>query len=264
MKRKSFYLLFTAFAATQLSAPAFADPESTVAVTVEDREFNKGQGSVKSITMEYKRVSDTTTLIVAPKVSERRAPSGRTSELGGDATIYQKWSSAFTTRTTIGASEDNGIEPGLNFAQDFTVKVAKNTTVTLGGRFARWQGNDVAFYSGGLRQYFQGGSVSYTLTRTAPSNSKAFFAHLANLTVQDGAGKAGKTALWLSYGGSSETRTPLGASLSGKDAGVTVQRTQPISKDWSLIPTVGYSRFAVSSGYLSSFNFGLGISLRVD
>ncbi len=264
MNRKSFYLLLSAATAVQFSTPALAKTETTAGVTVEDREFDKNQGAVKSITMEYKRVSDTTTFIVGPQVSERRSPGGRSSELGADATVYQKWSPAFTTRTSIGVSEDNGIQPGVTIAQDLTFKVAKDTTVTVGGRFARWQGTEVEFYSAGLRQYFKGGSVSYTLTRTTPSNSKAFFAHLGNLTLNDGVGKAGKTSIWLSYGGSSESRTPLGASLAGKDAGVTVQRTQPISKTISLVPMVGYSRFAVSSGYLSSFNFGLGLSLKLN
>lgn len=264
MKIKSFNLLLSAAAALQISAPAFAKAESTASVTVEDREFNKGQGSVKSIKMEYMRVSDTTTIILEPQISERRSLAGKASEFGGEATVYQKWSPTFTTRTSIVVSEDNGIQPGLNLVQDLTFKVAKSTTTTLGARYARWQGIEVTFYSGGLRQYFKGGSVSYTLTRAAPNKNKAFFAHLANLSLQDGPGKASKTSLWLSYGGSSETRTPLGARLSGKDAGVTVQRTQPISKDFSLIPMVGYSRFAVSSGYLSSFNFSLGIRLNVD
>ena len=264
MKPKSFYLLLSAAAALQISTPALAKTETTASVNLEDREFDKNQGAVKTVTMEYKRVSDSTTFIVGPQVSERRSPGGRTSELGGDATVYHKWSPALTTRTSIGVSEDNGIQPGLTLSQDMTFKVAKDTTVTIGDRLARWQGTEVGFYSAGLRQYFKGGSVSYTLTRTAPSNSKAFFAHLANLTLQDGAGKTGKTSLWFSYGGSSESRTPLGASLSGKDAGVTVQRTQPISKTISLLPMVGYSRFALLSGYLTSFNFGLGIRLNLN
>jgi hypothetical protein len=97
-----------------------------------------------------------------------------------------------------------------------------------------------------------------------PQNDKAFFAHLANFSVQDGKGKSGKTSLWLSYGGSSETRTPQGPSLSRNDAGITLQRTQPLAGRISLIPSVGYSRFAVTDGYISSFNIGLGLSLKLN
>ena len=145
------------------------------------------------------------------------------------------------------------------------MRVAKNTAVTAGVRWAEYfGGREATFLSLGARQYFRGGSVAYRLTRTSADGQKAFYAHLVNLTIKDGGDSDGKTQLWASTGAASLARAQFDASFSGKDRAFLIQRTQPISPSLALLISGGISSYAAPTGRFTGTNIGLGLTADLD
>ena len=179
--------------------------------------------------------------------------------VGGGVTVYQDWSSTFSTRTAAFVAENEPVFAELGFAQDVTIAVADKTTVTLGGRWARYFGNqDVTFLSAGARRYFRGGSVSYRLTHVNPEGRDAFLAHLVNITIDDASGE-GKTQLWLSTGEASLDRSQIDGDFDGQNRAAMLQRTQPLTSNLALVASAGLSSFDRPQGDFTSLNLGLGV-----
>ena len=182
--------------------------------------------------------------------------------LGG--TIYQDWSPAFTTRTQIFAAEDKPVFAKFNIDQDFTAVIIKGLTATAGARWARYTGGqEVSFLSLGARYYFDGGSIAYRVTRTAPDGRRAFPAHLINLSIDDGQGE-GKTQLWISAGAASLMNASNDNLVSQNDYGVVLRRVQPLSGSLALVVSAGYTSYALPSGRTGAPNFGLGFLMALD
>ncbi len=271
MKLNFKILVRAALISTSLCAPAAfgqtVDDDSsvqTVALSVDTQEFSKGRGSFRSATLEYKFELDDTTVLLSPTIGERKAGALRATSLGLGATVYHDWSDKVSTRSHIFVSESDPVFAEIDAAQDISFHIAPKTTMTAGLRWARYAGGrDVSFASLGARYYFHGGSVAYRATRTKASGQGAFLAHMVNLNVNDPHG-GGKTQLWLSTGAASLTRAQFDQGFSGDDHAATVQRTQPLSEDFSLIATAGISSYALPVGRYTGANFGLGLAFKLD
>ena len=245
--------------ALALPAAAGAQDEHSVYVAAQTQELSDDLGSLRSVRLEYKAVLDDTTVLVSPIVGERRAPGISATAVGGGVTVYQDWSSTFSTRTAAFVAENEPVFAELDFAQDVTIAVADKTTVTLGGRWARYFGNqDVTFLSAGARRYFRGGSVSYRLTHVNPEGRDAFLAHLVNITIDDASGE-GKTQLWLSTGEASLDRSQIDGDFDGQNRAAMLQRTQPLTSNLALVASAGLSSFDRPQGDFTSLNLGLGV-----
>jgi len=261
---KRFAFCATVLAGALQAAPALAQSAQTLTATTESDEYSDGLGSVRSLKLEYKRVDEGTTVVFTPAVGERRAAGFSATAVGGGAAIYHDWSPAISTRMSAFFAENEPVFANQDLALDLTAKVAANTTVTLGGRYARYYGGvDVVFASAGVRQYFRFGSVSYRLTRVDPEGRDAYFAHLFNLSVKDGKGD-GRTQLWLSAGEASYSSVHMPAGFSGKDYGINLQRVQPLGGNVNLVPSLGYTSYARPGDRVSAVNLGLGISMGLD
>jgi len=245
-------------------APLWARTSHTVTATAETQEFSDDAGSLRTITLEYKLVNDDTTVLFTPQIGERRAPGVRATAVGGGVTLYHDWSDAVSTRTSGFIAEDDPVFAEYEFAQDVTLKVGDSTTVTVGGRLARYFGNqDVTFLSAGARQYFRFGSASYRLTHVDPEGRDPYLAHLVNLVLNDPSG-AGKTQLWLSLGEASISSVQVPNNFSGDDYGAVLRRVQPISDKFALVPSVGYTSYDRPGGRLGAVNVGLGLEFALD
>jgi len=247
------------------ATPAQAGDGPSVTVAASSQDFSDGYGSLRSVTLEYKAVlDDDTTVLVSPVVGQRRTASMEESAVGGGATVYHDWSGTVSTRTQAFVAEDEPVFANLDLSQDVTVKVASQTTVTVGGRWARYfGGKEVTFLSVGARQYFKGGSVAYRLSRIDPEGGRAFLAHLLNLTLDDPHG-AGKTRLWLGTGAASLERSQLEDSFTGHDWSGLVQRAQPLTGKLALIGSAGVSTYARPGDDITSTTIGLGLKLGLD
>jgi YaiO family outer membrane protein len=251
----------TAFA-QDVPEPA-GDASQSVEVSAESQDYTKGFGSLRSVKIEYRVDFADTTVTFSPTIGERRVSGSSVTALGVGGTIYHDWSDTISTRTHAFVAEDQPVFANLDFAQDVSVKLADKTVATLGARWARYFGNqEVWFVSGGLRQYFKGGSVAYRLTWVKPEGRDAFLAQLASLTVNDGRGR-GKTQLWVNYGGASFDRT-LDSSFSGKGYGGLVQRVQPIDKAVSLSLSAGLESYARPAGRVEGTKLGLGLQFSLN
>ena len=205
---------------------AAATPRLTLNLSGETRDFGEDRGSLDTITLEYKIEDGDTTVLLTPTIGNRRGDGASVTAGGFDGAIYQRWNDVISTRSELFVAENEPVFAHLDFAQDVTVKVARNTTVTVGARWAKYSGGrDVAFQSLGVRQYFKGGSASYRLMRINPDNRKAFYGHLLNFSIYDVEG-AGKTQLWLSAGAASFDRVQPEDNVSGDDYSVVFQRFQ--------------------------------------
>jgi len=246
------------------SAPLLAQVSQTVTATAESDEYSDGYGSLRSIKLEYKRVDEGTTVVFTPAVGERRAAGLSETAVGGGAAIYHDWSPVISTRVSAFFAEDAPVFAQRDLALDLTAKVGGNTTLTVGGRYARYfGGKDVTFVSAGVRQYFRFGSVAYRLTRVDAEGRDAYLAHLFNISVKDARGE-GRTQLWLSAGEASLSRVQMPVDFSGKDYAATLQRVQPVGGKLNIIPTLGYSSYARPGDRVEAVNLGLGLAVGLE
>ena len=243
---------------------AVAQTTQSVTVSAETQDFSDGRGSLRTGTLDYKIDLGDTTVVASPTVGTRRVGGAKATATALGAAVYHNWSERVSTRTQAFVAEQEPVFAHLDFAQDVTVKVAKNTAITAGARWAEYfAGREVTFVSLGARQYFKGGSIAYRLTRVNPDNRSGYFGHLVNLSVNDARGK-GKTQLWLSTGAASATRLQLESNLAGKDRALMVQRTQPLNDRLALIASAGVSSYGNPSNRVTSTTFGLGLSVGID
>jgi YaiO family outer membrane protein len=247
------------------AAPAaHAQDAHSVQLRAETQDFSDDLGSLRSATLEYKAVLGETTILVSPTVGERRVGGLSETAVGGGATVYHDWSDRVSTRTEAFVAEEEPVFANLDFAQDVTVQVADKTTVTLGGRWARYFGDrEVTFLSLGARRYFKGGSVAYRLSRVDPEGRGPFLSHLVNLSINDGRG-AGKTQLWLAAGAASLERSQLEDNFQGEDYSALLQRTQPLTTKVALVASAGLSSYDRPGDRITATNFGLGLLVGLD
>jgi YaiO family outer membrane protein len=244
--------------------PVLAQSSQTVTATAETDEYSDGYGSLRSVKLEYKLVDEGTTVVFTPAIGERRAAGFSDTAVGGGATIYHDWSPSISTRASAFFAENAPVFARNDLAFDLTAKVADDTTVTVGGRYARYfGGKDVVFVSAGVRQYFRFGSVSYRLTRVDPEGRDPYLAHLFNISVKDAKGD-GRTQLWLSAGEASLSRVQMPADFSGKDYAAMLQRVQPLTDKLNIIPSLGYSSYARPGDRVGAVNVALGVGWALD
>ena len=250
--------------APQASAKADQPDRQSIRIEAETQDYSHDAGSLRSLRIEYKFENDDTTVLFSPAVGQRRTAGSTTTAIGGGATVYHNWSDRISTRTEAFITEDKSVFASLELAQDLTLKVGSLTTVTAGGRWARYAGGqDVSFISLGARRYFRGGSVAYRLTRVDPEGLNSSWGHLINLTINDGRG-AGKTQLWLSTGANELARSQLTGSFNGQDYAGMVKRTQPLSDKLALIVGAGVSSYDRLGGRITATNFELGLQIGIE
>lgn len=198
------------------TVPASAKSSTSVIAEAQIHDYSDQRGSLRTFTLEYRRDIGGSGIMVGPTWAEQRLGSTLRRSAGGKVAFDLQLTRNLTSRTQVSAASNPGIVPLFEVGQELGLQVHKGTVATFGIRYARFQGEDATFSSAGLRRYFKGGSIAYRLTRTAPERGGAFFAHLANLAINDGSG-TGRTQLWLAHGASADNRLPSGQTLSGRD-----------------------------------------------
>ena len=255
-----FFHVMPAWAGTDTATPA----PSMISINAETQEFSRDFGSLRSVRIEYKDVFDSTTALFTPVVGRRTNATTSETSLGGGLEIYQKWSPDISTRTAIFVSEDKPVFARIDFAQDVTVAFGKQSTGTVGVRWAEYANGEKTFFiSAGGRRYFNGGSFAYRATYTRPNSGDSFVAHLVNLTINDPTGR-GKTQLWLGYGETAADRSPFNSNFSGHDYGGTVRRVQPLGDGKiDAVFLLGVTSYGNLSGRVWGKTAGLGLSLNL-
>jgi YaiO family outer membrane protein len=234
-----------------------------VRIEFERLDLGGDYGRIDSLEAEYKAVFDDTTVVFTPEIGRRQSAGGSDTSVRVAAEIYHDWSDTVSSRTAFAVSEDEPIYARFEIGQDLTVKVARNTTVTGGVRYANYFGDrDVLFYSLGARQYFKGGSVAYRATLVDPDNHKAFVSHLANISINDGQGR-GKTQMWLSAGGVALERQAINGEFTGTDYAGTVKRIQPLTDDLDVVVSAGLTSYDRPTGRELGNSVGIGLQFKV-
>lgn len=263
---KSIGTLCAALVAVGTSGAAFAQDEGgknaqSVEAFAEQEAYSDGLGKLKSVSLEYKLVNDDTTVVFTPAVGERSVGAFSETAFGAGVAVYFKLSEGVSTRTYAAIAEDEPVFANRQLAQDVTFNATKDTTITVGGRWARYFGDrDVYFVSAGARHYFKGGSVSYRLSYVDPEGRDGFLAHLVNLSLNDRDGR-GKTQLWLGAGAASLDRPIDQPNFSGEDYSATLRRVQPLTGQLSLVGQVGITSFDRPAGRVEATNIGVGLRL---
>lgn len=245
------------------SNPACASDKSpdTVTTVAQVQDFDQGLGSLRTLEIQISHSRDPDTFVLTPVIGERRIGAFHDTAIGGSLEFYHDWSSKVSSRSQVFISENKTPFAHWTVSQEITVKVAGKTTATVGGRFARYFGdNDVVYLSGGVHQYFNHGSVLYRLTWTKPEFSSGYLAQLGSITVNDNRG-AGKTQLWVSYGSASPINNQSQDTFRGKDYGFVIQRNQPLNGNLSAVFRIGASSYDRPGGRATAPTFGIGLSL---
>lgn len=241
---------------------AAADTKQALSLAAEREDFSQKLGSRRSVKLDYRWEEKDTSLTFTTAAGERKSVVSTDRAIGGGLTVTHKWSASLSSRSQLFVSQGDPVFARLDVSQDFTATVVKDTTVTLGARFARFHGGrDVRFGSAGIRRYFKGGSIAYRMSLADPDGASPHLAHLINLAVRDGAG-GGQTRVWLSTGEAAYTRPQLGTAFSGKDRAAVLQRTQPIFGPVSLAATVGIASYGRPGRDVKSKSFGLGLTTK--
>ena len=246
-----------------VSNPASASDKTTDTVTTvaQVQDFDQGLGSLRTLEIQISHAQGPNTFVLTPVIGERQIGAFHDSAIGASLEVYHDWSSRVSSRSEAFVSENKTPFAHWTVSQDITVKVADKTTVTVDGRFARYFGDkDVVFLSGGVRQYFKLGSVSYRLTWTKPAFSSGYLAHLGSITIKDNRG-TGKTQLWVSYGSATPINNQSQTSFRGKDYGFVMQRKQPLGGNLSAILRIGVSSYDRPGARATAHTFGIGLSL---
>lgn len=252
----------TPAATAQTATPAEA--AQSIIATVESRAFSDDRGSLRSLTVEHKFDNGDTTILLAPTAGERRVAGAKDASLGIGGTIYRDWSQTVSTRTNLFVAEKAPVFAHVDVAQDVTIRLPGQTTVTTGVRWAEYFGDrEATFYSLGARRYFSGGSIGYRLTRTQAEGQDGFFAHLVNLSLNDSQGK-GRTQLWLSSGEASTSNSQFDERLAGSNRTLMLQRTQPLWSDVALVVSAGVSSYDYPGIRYTATTIGLGLSVALD
>lgn len=257
-----FKIAFAVLASTVAVSPlaAGSTQKQSVSASAETEDFSQDLGSLRSVKIEYKLEAEDTTVTFTPVIGERQSQTASETSIGVGVAVYQDWSTDLSTRTAVFISEEDPVFAQYDVAQDFSAKVAKETVVTIGGRWARFFGEqDVYFASAGARQYFKRGSIAYRLSLIDPEGRRPFLAHLVNLSLKDSKGE-GQTRLWLSAGEASFARPQLGDQFDGSDIGGVIQRLQPFSDNLALTLTAGINRYGRPGKDVTSTTFGLGLT----
>ncbi len=247
------------------SNPACASDKSpdTVTTVAQVQDFDQGLGSLRTLEIQVSHSRGPDTFVLTPVIGERRIGAFHDTVIGGSLELHHDWSSKVSSRSHVFVSENKTPFAHWTASQDINVKVAAKTTITVGGRFARYFGdNDVVYMSGGVRQYFNMGSVAYRLTWTKPAFSSGYLAHLGSITIKDNRG-TGKTQLWVSYGSASPISIQSQDTFRGKDYGLAFQRNQPLNGNLSAIFRFGVSSYDRLGGRVTAPTFGFGLSLPI-
>ncbi len=240
--------------------PALANDDKSAQVVAERRDYSDGFGELNTVTGEFLATEGDTTIVIEPRWGERETSVGSWDAVGIGADVYHRFSQGVSTRTRLAVAQDEPVFANIDVAQDVTVRLAPALTGTVGARYARFFGDqDVYFVSGGPRYYFKGGSISYRLSYIEPKNRDEIWAHMVQLTVNDGADSRGKTQLWLSAGETSLDDAVFVGQASGKDYAAYLRRYQPISGQFDLIANVGIASYDRPGGRVTAPTFGVGI-----
>ena len=253
-------------ASLAIATSAHAEDKSaqTFSLNTQSQDFNQGFGTLTTASFEYKYKAKTSTFVLTPIVGQRDTAATKETSIGAGLAVYHNWSSIISTRSEVFVAEDKSPFQHLDVAQDVTGKIGTDTAITLGARWARYAGGqDVWFVSGGVRQYFKGGSVAYRLSWTKPDTRNGYLSHLGSLTINDSKGK-GKTQLWLSVGSASLATSQLPDSFRGKDLAGFLQRFQPINERMALLLSLGLSSYDRPVSRVTAKTFGLGLSIELN
>jgi YaiO family outer membrane protein len=256
-------ILTGALIALATATPALAAEKQTVTLSAQSQDFDSGLGSQRTVTLEYAKVAGENTFVLAPMVGQRRAGGKSDTAVGFEGEVYHDWSKVVSTRTSGFVAENKTPFAQWSFGQDVSVTVASATSLTVGGRYARYFGNtDVAFVSAGVRRYFKRGSVAYRMTWTKPDFRSGYLAHLVSATLNDASGE-GKTQIWASYGAASLAPAQVPDSFRGKDLGLLLQRVQPVGSGIDVLIRAGVSRYDRPAGDVTATTVGLGLRLAL-
>lgn len=247
-----------------LSTPALASNGQSVQVVAETRDYSDGYGELNTIVAELAVKQGSTTIVIEPRWGERVISSASWSAAGIGATLYQRFSPGLYTTTRIAAAQNEPVFAELNAAQDVTVRVARSVTATFGARYSRYYGKrDVYFLSSGVRYYFKRGAIAYRLSHIDPDHKNPIWAHLVQVTMNDGAGN-GKTQLWLGAGGNALEDAVFVDHATGDDYSVYLRRYQPITDKIDLIGNLGIASYDRPGGRITAPTFGVGLRLALD
>ncbi|KOQ64824.1 hypothetical protein ABW41_03875 [Stenotrophomonas maltophilia] len=171
---------------------------------------------------------------------ERDYGSKRFSGNRVQGSLHQRWSPRFSTRTAFTASNDDPVFVNRQLNQDFQWKVAPQTVLSVGGKYAQYHaGAYVSGWSVGASHYFPRVTTSLRHERHRQSNGPDGHGTTLSLRLKDAQG-GGSTQLWLGSGTSGYTADSDPLLLREHDARrAFLRRSQPLGEHLVLDMGIG-------------------------
>lgn len=162
---------------------------------------------------------------------ERDYGSARYSGNRVQGSLHYDWSPSVATRTSMMASNDDPVFVNRQINQDIVWKVAEQTVLSVGGKYAEYHGSSyVSGWSIGASHYFPRVMASIKHERHRQSNGPDGHGTTVSLRLKDSQGR-GSTQLWLGSGTSGYTAEADPLLLREHDAKrVFLRRSQPLGE----------------------------------
>ncbi|HDS0948751.1 TPA: YaiO family outer membrane beta-barrel protein [Stenotrophomonas maltophilia] len=171
---------------------------------------------------------------------ERDYGSARFSGNRVQGSLHHAWSPTVSTRTAFIASNDDPVFVNRQVNQDLQWKVAPQTVLSVGGKYAEYHaGAYVHGWSVGAAYYFPQVTASIRHERHSQSNGPDGYGTTLSLRLKDTQGR-GSTQLWLGSGTSGYSAEADPLLLREHDARrLFVRRNQPLGEHLMLEAGLG-------------------------
>ena len=251
-------------AQTAPPTPARIAPPATgtkITLSNEITDFSGPFGKRRETTLESSFDLGRTTLVLSGSHATRKFEGESFKGLQLGAIAFHDWTDRFSSRTTVTLADKSPAFARTELAHDISYKLIPNALLTVGGKYARYDGNvDVKSLFAGGSLYFRGGFATYRLGVHDVDNRGHQFSHLASFRLKDPKG-SGQSQLWLAAGTALQEQEVLAAGRKGKYRGFHLQRVQPIAGPVALSFGLGRTWYDTPASNYHGTKATVGITL---
>ena len=231
-----------------------------VALQLDHADYTDGFGHRDAQTLDVAGRSGDSRWHLGLAHGERDYGSARFGGNRVQGSLHHTWSPRFSTRTAATASNDDPVFVNRQFQQDLQWKVAPQTVLSVGGKYAEYHaGAYVSGWSVGASHYFPRVTASLRHERHRQSNGPDGHGTTVSLRLKDSSGR-GSTQLWLGQGTSGYTADADPLLLREHDSKrVFLRRNQPLGQHLMLEAGLGKNWHSTRLDRFQSVQSHLGL-----
>ncbi|SMR83882.1 MULTISPECIES: YaiO family outer membrane beta-barrel protein [Stenotrophomonas] len=234
-----------------------------VSLQLDHTDYNEGFGKRDVQTVDVAGRTGASRWHLGLAHGERDYGTSRYSGNRVQGSLHHDWSATVATRTSVIASNDDPVFVNRQINQDILWKVAGQTVLSVGGKYAEYHGSGyVSGWSVGATHYFPRVTASVKHERHRQSNGPDGHGSTVSLRLKDRQGH-GSTQLWLGSGTSGYTADADPLLLREHDAKrVFLRRSQPLGEHLVLDVGLGKTWHKTRLDRFQSVHTQVGLGYR--